>query len=153
VLGRLLAGDTAVAMPVIQPIADRAAAATDPGPWTHALMDLGATVCRPRHPRCADCPVLASCRYAATVQPAPPSTRAAGHGTTTPFPSTNRWLRGRILDRLRAAPDGGWVVLDEPIGVHAVDRVHQAAGRLAEDGLVELDRSVPAVLHARLATA
>ncbi|MBP1686741.1 MAG: hypothetical protein H6Q33_2884 [Deltaproteobacteria bacterium] len=30
--------------------------------FNQAIMDLGATVCRPRAPRCADCPVRACCR-------------------------------------------------------------------------------------------
>jgi A/G-specific adenine glycosylase len=32
-----------------------------PGDWAQALMDLGATVCTPRSPRCAACPVAAYC--------------------------------------------------------------------------------------------
>ena len=34
---------------------------TDGCAYTQGLMDLGATVCKPRAPRCADCPVSASC--------------------------------------------------------------------------------------------
>lgn len=33
-----------------------------PGDWNQALMDLGATVCRPRAPRCAECPLARWCR-------------------------------------------------------------------------------------------
>jgi A/G-specific adenine glycosylase len=33
----------------------------DPGDWNQAMMELGATVCTPR-PRCASCPVVASCK-------------------------------------------------------------------------------------------
>jgi A/G-specific adenine glycosylase len=29
--------------------------------WNQALMDLGATICAPRSPRCGDCPVRAAC--------------------------------------------------------------------------------------------
>ena len=36
---------------------------TSPGRWTHALMDLGATVCRPRVPRCDECPLRPWCRW------------------------------------------------------------------------------------------
>lgn len=32
-----------------------------PGDWNEALMDLGATVCTPRVPRCGDCPVATAC--------------------------------------------------------------------------------------------
>ena len=34
----------------------------DPGAWNQALMELGATVCVPRDPRCLVCPVRAACR-------------------------------------------------------------------------------------------
>jgi len=34
----------------------------DPGTWNQALMELGATVCTPRAPRCGRCPVRAHCR-------------------------------------------------------------------------------------------
>jgi A/G-specific adenine glycosylase len=33
----------------------------DPGDWNQALMELGATVCLPRAPRCGDCPVVGQC--------------------------------------------------------------------------------------------
>jgi A/G-specific adenine glycosylase len=35
---------------------------TRPGPWNQAMMDLGAGICRPRTPRCDECPVAAWCR-------------------------------------------------------------------------------------------
>ena len=37
--------------------------------YTQAVMDLGATVCRRRRPRCADCPVRAGCRAFAAGDP------------------------------------------------------------------------------------
>lgn len=36
-----------------------------PGDWAQALMDLGATVCRPRAPLCESCPIAAWCRATA----------------------------------------------------------------------------------------
>jgi A/G-specific adenine glycosylase len=33
-----------------------------PGPWNEGLMELGATVCLPREPRCEACPLAALCR-------------------------------------------------------------------------------------------
>lgn len=35
---------------------------TDPGEWNQALMDFGATVCRPKRPLCETCPVSPECR-------------------------------------------------------------------------------------------
>lgn len=40
-----------------------------PGDWAQATMDLGATVCRPRQPLCAQCPVAAFCQGRAEGAP------------------------------------------------------------------------------------
>ena len=40
-----------------------------PGDWAQALMDLGATVCRPRSPLCGRCPVAADCAGLASGAP------------------------------------------------------------------------------------
>ena len=42
-------------------LADRVVAALDPGDWNQALMELGATVCTPRTPRCENCPLASLC--------------------------------------------------------------------------------------------
>lgn len=38
------------------------------GPWTQAMMDLGATVCVPKNPRCPQCPLKDTCRARAMGQ-------------------------------------------------------------------------------------
>jgi len=43
-------------------IAEALVHAGDPGAWNQALMELGATVCVPRDPRCLVCPVRALCK-------------------------------------------------------------------------------------------
>jgi len=40
-----------------------------PGDWNQALMELGATVCLPKQPRCGDCPVAAGCAAHASGAP------------------------------------------------------------------------------------
>jgi len=40
-----------------------------PGDWAQALMDLGATICRPKSPLCDRCPVAAFCAARATGAP------------------------------------------------------------------------------------
>jgi A/G-specific adenine glycosylase len=40
-----------------------------PGDWAQALMDLGATVCRPKAPLCGRCPVAAHCAARARGDP------------------------------------------------------------------------------------
>jgi A/G-specific adenine glycosylase len=104
------------------------------GEWTHALMDIGALFCRPRSPRCGTCPLLAECRYAPVATATPPPRRRPG----TPFRSTSRWLRGRLLDRARATPDGGWFNADDALGQHTAEAAADAARTLATEGLLEL---------------
>jgi A/G-specific adenine glycosylase len=49
-------------MRVAEALADAIVARREPGAWNQALMELGATVCTPRAPSCAICPLSAECR-------------------------------------------------------------------------------------------
>lgn len=145
VLGRTLGvGDRHV-----QAAADASVPSDQPGHWTHALMDVGALFCRPARPNCAGCPARAWCRYAASGA-APAAAPAATAPPTVPFVSTTRWLRGRILDRLRSADADAWTEVAGPIAQHSAEAVARALIALARDGLVELDPARQS--HARLAT-
>jgi len=153
VLGRVAAGDGgALAPSEMQALADAVVPEARAGDWTHALMDLGAGPCRPVNPRCGDCPARPWCRYAAERSR---STRARAPRNVVrrpepPFPSTNRWLRGRILARARdITEDGSWVGYAEPIGTHDARSVREAAIALAADGLLEV-RETPEGIEGRL---
>jgi A/G-specific adenine glycosylase len=61
---RLLARD--LARPALRAALEPLVPAHDPGGFAQALMDLGATLCTVRAPRCADCPVRPWCRAAAS---------------------------------------------------------------------------------------
>ncbi len=81
-------------------LAERAAELLPPSraaTWNQAMMELGATVCLPRAPRCAECPVAAGCASRGRV-PAAPSRR----GRSEPFTATDRWARGRVVAALVA---------------------------------------------------
>jgi A/G-specific adenine glycosylase len=154
VLGRIVAGDAAaLRAPDLQAIADASVPHDDPGGWTHALMDIGATVCKPRIPRCGDCPAQPWCRYAAApLASADPDAAArlrprVAREAPAPFHATNRWLRGRIMTRLRAEPDPGWVTVEAPMGAHDADAIEAALAGLTADGLVERDPGGRARLH------
>jgi A/G-specific adenine glycosylase len=153
VLGRIVGGRRGIVTATeLQRVADAVVPRDRPGAWTHALMDLGATVCGPRQPDCVACPAQAWCRYASEPQERvhesngasanlrgsdPPAGR---NGRPAPrFPTTSRWLRGRIVDQLRAIEPGAWLAVRAPIGVHGELAVATALEGLARDGLIELD--------------
>ncbi|HEX2754494.1 MAG TPA: A/G-specific adenine glycosylase [Candidatus Limnocylindrales bacterium] len=154
VLGRALAGHDAAALPParLQSIADASVDPDRPGDWTHAVMDVGATICRPRSPLCSECPLRRWCRFATEVvdDPAVALRPARARAPAIPFAATTRWLRGRIVDRLRGAGGADWSIVTSPIGDHDAIAVRTALGALARDGIVELDPTDPD--RARLAT-
>ncbi len=155
VLGRIVTGAADSLGPgEMQDLADAAVPAAKPAAWTHAVMDVGATLCRPRYPRCDECPARPWCVAArpGAYETASAPRRKVGE-RQAPFPSTNRWLRGRILDRLRNAPDGDWVSMAGPIGDHAHDRVVRAVRAMATDGVAEISVDDDGTLRARLPLA
>lgn len=117
----------------LQAAADTLVVRGDPATWTHASMELGATVCVSRRPRCEACPVAPWCASAGRVEVPERRTQAAG----IPFEQTTRWLRGRIVDRLRALDEGAWSHLPEAIGVHGQAEIAAAVSGLERDGLLE----------------
>ncbi len=161
VLLRILGEDRAAIAPAsLQAVADALVDPDRPGTWTHALMDIGATVCRPARPSCASCPAQPWCRAAGATRTraaAATRTRAAAASTRAtasraidrvspgprpahvPFEQTTRWLRGRLLDRLRDAAPGEALAVDGPLGAHSEEAVARAIAGLARDGMVELD--------------
>jgi A/G-specific adenine glycosylase len=148
VLGRAVGGgDGALTANALQALADATVPADRPADWTHALMDVGATFCRPVRPRCGACPARPWCRYAASKRALGESDGSApkprGRATAVAFADSSRWLRGRILDRLREAGDAGWATFGHAIGVHELEAVDVALTTLAEEGLLELDPRDP----------
>jgi A/G-specific adenine glycosylase len=158
VLGRLLGGQAVPGPRLLQSTADALVAPADPAGWTHAVMDLGATICTPRTPRCQECPLMNWCRFAAergsstsssVARPAEARRPAtAPRRSSVAFNSTTRWLRGRIIDVLRDADEGAWVAFEDPIGEHSPQVIAAALSTLAGEDLVELRRA--ACLEARL---
>ena len=90
VMARLHAVKTPLpdARPALAVLAGRYVTPDRPGDWAQALMDLGATVCTPRAPDCAACPLASAC--AARAEGAPelyPSRKAR----TVPYQSRAFW--------------------------------------------------------------
>jgi A/G-specific adenine glycosylase len=91
--------------------------------FNQAMMELGATVCTPRAPRCDACPVGEGC-----------ATRRAGGVVAAPrrrgaerFEDTDRWARGRIVAAL---------VAGEPLPALEPGRLERALAGCERDGLV-----------------
>lgn len=106
----------------------------EPGRWVDAVMDLASLICTPRTPNCAACPlaVLCASRGAASGTGAEPKPRGM------PFPATARWLRGRLLAEVAAAPAGAWVALPDRLGVHDAAAIGAAARALDCEGFFDL---------------
>ncbi|HKU34096.1 MAG TPA: A/G-specific adenine glycosylase [Paenarthrobacter sp.] len=66
--------------------------------WNASVMELGAMVCTARSPKCADCPVRASCAWLAAGEP-PPSYVPKGQA----WHGTDRQVRGAVMAVLREA--------------------------------------------------
>ena len=64
VMARLYAVETPLpaAKPELKALAARLVTGDRPGDWAQALMDLGATICRPKAPLCERCPIAGFCR-------------------------------------------------------------------------------------------
>src|SRR6478672_8420224 len=71
VMARLFAVETPLpdAKPELKMLAAGLVRDDRPGDWAQALMDLGATVCRPKSPLCDRCPVTEFCAGLATGAP------------------------------------------------------------------------------------
>lgn len=107
--------------------------------WNSAMIDLGATVCTRRSPRCGACPLAAAgaCAWAAAGGDGPdPADGSAGVGRRqSTFAGSDRQGRGRLVDALRRGPVPpdqlavacGWA--DDP------DRARRVAGQLMAEGL------------------
>jgi len=94
VLGRVLLGRTASFREAVE-IDAALMPPDDAARWHHALMDLGATVCVSRSPRCGECPVYDACA-AKGVDAAPAVRRRAA------FATSDRRVRGAIIKALAA---------------------------------------------------
>jgi A/G-specific adenine glycosylase len=107
-------------------LARRAAALLPEGraaAWNQAMMELGATICRPRRPLCGECPLRQGC---AGPDALPPPVRPRAER----FETSDRWARGRLLAALVAGEE------PPPLGAAREER---ALAGLERDGLIVRD--------------
>lgn len=100
--------------------------------FSAALMELGAMVCTARSPHCGLCP-LGACAWRSAGYPAATTAPRKAQG----YAGTDRQVRGRLLDVLRAATSPvSRVQLDVAWTTDAAQR-DRALGSLLVDGLIE----------------
>jgi len=109
--------------------------------WNSAMMDVGATICGARAPKCLLCPLRDDCAAApidvAHLAVLAAKTRKKSPQESIPFERTTRFLRGRIIDRLRDVPRG------EALPVDVL--VTSLADIIPADRVVEIPRIVKAL--------
>ncbi len=110
-----------------------------PGDFAQALMDLGATICTPRSPRCLICPLAALCTgyragnpEAYPVKP-PKSSKPARVGQAYWIERGGEVLLvtrpgGGLLGAMRALPDDGWSARSDGSGAPPLPGPWRAAG-------------------------
>jgi A/G-specific adenine glycosylase len=126
VISRLGAFDTPVARnrPAIEAAARALVPPRRAGDFAQALMDIGATICRPRNPLCPDCPLNADCLAARTMRPEdfPPRARTKSKPARVGAAFYARRADGAFLARRRPPrgllgatmelPGGDWALGD-----------------------------------------
>ena len=115
VLSRAVHGIDAPSRDAIHPLAEALLPMPDspitPADWNQALMDVGATLCTARQPRCMLCPLHTLCAAAPRLQSGGDPALAEASVPYAPrqsrFQGSARYFRGRIVDHLREQPDTG----------------------------------------------
>ena len=108
VIARLFAVETPLpeAKPALRRLAGELVTADRPGDWAQALMDLGATICRPGAPLCDVCPIARFCAAFKGGSPesyprrTPKTARPHRHGVAF------RLTRGGLVGLVRRPPKG-----------------------------------------------
>jgi len=116
----------------LQIAADAVVSRGQPGRWLDAVMDLASGICTARAPLCATCPLATLCASRGKVPIVEAKT------VTVPFAMTTRWLRGRLIAAVTAAPVGTWVPLPERLGHHDAVAIGSAARSLEREGFLDL---------------
>jgi A/G-specific adenine glycosylase len=127
VLGRAILGRPATDREAVE-LDDRLGSKREPARWHHALMDIGATICLAKRPRCDACPIRSICRYDGVERP--PAR------TQSPFEASDRRVRGAIVRHLAVSARG--VKLDALRRGINDPRVPRLMRLLEREGLVEV---------------
>lgn len=137
-LARAIAGERLTAGRA-QQLADEQVPTGHAWAWNQAVLDLGATVCTKRRPRCDECPIAAHCQWARAGYPDPdPADGSAGtSGRQSRFAGSDRQGRGRLVQALRTGPVEIARIPDVAGWPGEPDRARRIADQLVCDGLAE----------------
>ena len=114
----------------LQAAADADLARGDAAAWNQAVMDLGAGICRPRTPKCGECPVATWCSDPSIYQAPPRQSTFAG---------SNRQTRGAVVQALVEADQQlATAALAACVG-RSPDAVAAIAKALQAEGIIERD--------------
>ena len=128
----------------VQQLADEATPPGQPWRWNQAVLDLGATVCTKRAPKCGVCPLTAQCgwRTLGYVTPDPVDNSARIPKRQSTFDGSDRQGRGRLVNALRAGP-----VSSSPAALAVVmgwpdnpERARRVAMTVVADGLAKWEQ-------------
>lgn len=101
-----------------------------------ALMDFGSAICLARVPACQICPLYADCMAGPSLleRPLKPIARLY-----EPFRESNRFVRGRVLELLRAGPMGEPALLEGLFHRYDItnERSRWALGELCREGFLD----------------
>lgn len=90
---------------LVQQLADDACPSGDAWAWNQCLIDLGAVICRPREPRCDECPVCEMCVWRGRGDMPDPAIGSSGVSTRQArFDGSDRQARGRLMKALGDGP-------------------------------------------------
>ncbi|MCB2061027.1 MAG: NUDIX domain-containing protein, partial [Novosphingobium sp.] len=119
--------------------ADEITPAERPGDFAQAMMDLGATICTSRNPRCLLCPLSGSCKARQQgepeLYPVKPAKKARPQRSGRAFwieRDEQVWLVRRpgkgMLGGMRALPDDGWSARGDGSGEGPLEGPWRAGG-------------------------
>jgi len=139
IVGRVLRGKhypTQEEEKQLLPDAERLVPPRRPAEWHHALMDLGAMVCKPK-PKCNRCPLRNQCRSYPTIHEQPQRRMTK---PTAKFEDSDRYWRGKILAALTSTTVSAPLLrkrLPSPISVL---RLRKLLAVMEKDGLVRMQK-------------
>jgi A/G-specific adenine glycosylase len=127
VLGRAILGRVATDREAVE-LDARFGSTREPARWHHALMDIGATICIAKRPRCDVCPISAVCDFDGVEGPS--------QRKQSPFGVSDRRVRGAIVRHLAMSTRG--LTVDALRRGIKDARVSRLVRVLAREGLVEV---------------